>query len=106
MLSGSLVDVPFERSTRNKFLAHAIDLSSLCRCVRAGVSLFRPYSHFIKTSPIRVHISDGLGRARRGTRRIALAEIALYDLACGRVVVNRPERTRDSTDLAANTKGI
>ena len=47
MLSGSLVDVPFERSTRSKFLAHAIDLSSLYRYLRAGVRFLRPSPHLI-----------------------------------------------------------
>src|SRR5512135_3403125 len=67
MFSGSLLHVPAVRSTRSSFLVHPIVVSLQHR----GVGTAGPLPHLLEAGPLRVHVRDRPGRARRRARGVA-----------------------------------
>ena len=65
-----------------------------------GVHVSGPSPHAIKTGPGRIHIDDRVGGTCLGTLGIAVAQVALDDLACVGIVVHRPEGAGNRAHLA------
>jgi len=70
------------------------------------IGLGGPGPHFFEACGIRIDIGNCLGGTSYRTLGVAAAQIALDDLAGGLVVIDCPERTGDSADLAANADRI
>src|SRR5215468_9726880 len=98
MFSGSVVQVPFARSTRSTLRCQAMVLPP--SGVRLRAELAGPLAHALEAGPVGIDVRDRRRLAGLRARGMVAAEVALLHLAGIGHVIDRAEGARDRAHLA------